>query len=118
MAVVPASGVSDGRGRAPRSAGRPHRPRDAAAKTTPLLSDAALQRAARDAVDEVTAVDDRLRVRQVVATLGWGGVLFVDVYTTSNTESLEDLDPALRKRIAAAVDRPYERVTIRWRINV
>jgi hypothetical protein len=109
--------VTDARGRAPRSAGRPHRPRDGSAKTTPLLSDAAIQRAARDAVDEVTAVDDRLRVRQVVATLGWGGVLFVDVYTASNTEILEDLDPALRKRIALAVDRPYERVTIRWRIN-
>jgi hypothetical protein len=109
--------VTDARGRAPRSAGRPHRPRDASAKTTPLLSDAALQRAARDAVEEVTALDDRLRVRQVVATLGWGGVLFVDVYTTSNSEILEDLDPALRKRVATAVGRPYERITIRWRIN-
>ncbi len=117
MVVVPAPGLADGRGRAPRSAGRTHRPRDAAAKTTPLLSDAALQRAARDAVDEVTAVDDRLRVRQIVATLGWGGVLFVDVYTSSNTEILEDLDPALRRRVAAVVDRPYERITIRWRIN-
>lgn len=116
MVVVPASGVTDARGRAPRSAGRPHRPKGAV-KTTPLLSDAALQRAARDAVDEVTAIDDRLRVRQIVATLGWGGVLFVDVYTTADCEILEDLDPALRKRIAAAVNRPYERITIRWRIN-
>ena len=117
MVVVPASGVNDARERAPRSAGRAHRPRAAAAKTTPLLSDAALQKAARDAVDEVTAIDERLRVRQVVATLGWGAVLFVDVYATSNTEILEDLDPSLRKHVAAAVGRPYERITIRWRIN-
>jgi hypothetical protein len=36
----------------------------------------------------------------------------------SACETLEDLDPALRKTIALFTDRPVERVTVRWRINL
>jgi len=81
------------------------------------MSDAALQRAVRAAVDEVTNVDDRLRVSQTMASLGWGGVLFVDVYTKSRSETLEDLDPALRKMVAVFSEQPFERITIRWRVS-
>ncbi len=82
-----------------------------------MTVDAALQSSVSAAVTEVAVVDERLRVTQTIATLGWGGVLFVDIYAKSWSETLEDLDPALRKHIAAAVNRPFERVTIRWRIS-
>jgi hypothetical protein len=83
-----------------------------------VTGDAALQRSVRNAIDEVTGVDDRLRVTRTTASLGWGGVLFVDVFAMSACETLEDLDPALRKTIALFTDRPVERVTVRWRINL
>lgn len=81
------------------------------------MSDSALQRAVRAAVDEVTNVDERLRVSRTIASLGWGDVLFVDVYTKSRSETLDDLDLALRKSVAVFTDQPFERITIRWRIS-
>ena len=107
--------------------GRPHRepsppPDTGTASEKPSggitsMSDAALQRAVQAAVDEVTNVDDRLRVSQTMASLGWGGVLFVDVYTRSRSETLEDLDPTLRKMVAVFTEQPFERITIRWRVS-
>ncbi len=87
------------------------------ARSATSLSDSALQRAVRAAVDEVTTVDERLRVSQTIASLGWGDVLFVDIYTKSRSETLEDLDQALRKNVAVFTDQPFERTTIRWRIS-
>jgi hypothetical protein len=81
------------------------------------MSDSALQRAVRAAVDEVTNADERLRVSRTIASLGWGDVLFVDVYTKSRSETLDDLDHALRKSVAVFTDQPFERITIRWRIS-
>jgi len=81
------------------------------------MSDSTLQRAVRNAVDEITGADDRLRVTQTMATAGWGDVLFVDVYAKSQCDVLEDLDPAIRKLVAVSADWPFERVTIRWRIT-
>jgi hypothetical protein len=83
-----------------------------------VTGDSTLQRSVRNAVNEVTAADDRLRVTGTMANLGWGGVLFVDVYAQSGVETLEDLDHALRKVIALFTDRPVERVTVRWRLNL
>ena len=82
-----------------------------------MTADGTLQHAVRRAVQDVTSGDERLLVTHTLATLGWGDVLFVDVYARSHSETLEDLDPALRQAVAAAADRPYERVTIRWRIS-
>ena len=81
------------------------------------MSDSALQRAVRAAVDEVTNADERLRVSRTIASLGWGDVLFVDVYTKSRSETLDDLDLTLRKSVAVFTDQPFERITIRWRIS-
>jgi len=81
------------------------------------MNDAGLQRAVRAAVDEITRVDERLRVTQTIATIGWGDVLFVDVYAKTRCDTLEDLDPALRKLVAASAAWPFDRVTIRWRIT-
>ncbi|MGA2472094.1 MAG: hypothetical protein ABSG39_01190 [Acidimicrobiales bacterium] len=81
------------------------------------MSDSALQRAVRAAVDEVTNVDERLRVSRTIASLGWGDVLFVDVYTKSRSETLDDLDLTLRKSVAVFTDQSFERITIRWRIS-
>ena len=82
-----------------------------------MTADTALQHAVRRAVQDTTSDDDRLRVAHTVATHGWGDVLFVDVYAWSRCETVEDLDPQLRKIVSVVADRPYERVTIRWRIS-
>jgi hypothetical protein len=118
---VPASGLADPRGRARGLAS--HAERHAHAQAPPAkpprekLPDSVLQRFVRAAVDEVAGVDDRLRIAQTIAVTGWGDVLFVDVYAKSNSETLEDLDPPLRKRVSVGVDWPFERVTIRWRLS-
>ncbi len=82
-----------------------------------MSADGALQHSVRRAIQDETAGDGRLRVTHAVATVGWGGVLFVDVYARSRCETLEDLDPALRLIVSVVADHPYERVTIRWRIS-
>jgi hypothetical protein len=116
---LPASGQADARGRS--RGGDPHSAQPAAAAPQPRvrqkMSDSALQRAVRASVDEITGVDDRLRVTQTMAAPGWGGVLFVDVYAKSQCDVLEDLDPAIRKLVAVSADWPFDRVTIRWRIT-
>jgi len=114
-----ASGQADLRGRSRADAAHPeHRPAtEPAAPVHQKMSDSALQRAVRAAVDEVVGHDDRLSITQTMATEGWGDVLFVDVYARWYSDSLEDLDPALRKLVAVSVDWPYERVTVRWRIS-
>jgi hypothetical protein len=88
-----------------------------AAPVRQKMSDSTLQRVVGAAVDEVAGHDDRLGITQTMATKGWGDVLFVDVYARWYSDSLEDLDPALRKLVAVSVDWPYERVTVRWRIS-
>jgi hypothetical protein len=82
-----------------------------------VTAEPALLRAVRSAVGEVTDADDRLRVTQTMAAPGWGDVLFVDVYVKSRCESLEDLDPVLRRNVETFTEWPRERVTIRWRIS-
>jgi hypothetical protein len=66
---------------------------------------------------ETTGPDDRLQVTQTVATHGWGDVLYVDVYARSRDQSLIDLNPDLRQAVAEVADRPFERVTIKWRLS-
>jgi hypothetical protein len=51
--------------------------------------------------------------RQTFREARWGDVLFVDVYARSGVETLEDLDPELRKLVAVVAERPFERVAIR-----
>jgi chlorite dismutase len=83
-----------------------------------MTADGDVQDAVRRAVDEITAADERLRVTHTVAALGWGDVLYVDVYARSPYETLnEEFDPELRKRIASVAAMSVERVTIRWRIS-
>ena len=118
MVRQPASGVADVRVRPRGAASHPDRHAAAPpARVRQKMSDSTLQRAVRNAVDEITGIDTRLRVSQTMATPGWGDVLFVDVYARSNEDVLEDLDPALRKLVAVCADWPFERVTIRWRIT-
>ena len=81
------------------------------------LSGAALQSAVQAAVDEVTDADEHHRVHQTIATLGWGDVLFVDIYSKSRADSLEHLDRALRENVARFTDQPLARVTVRWRVS-
>ena len=85
-------------------------------EVTPL-SGAALQSAVQAAVDEVTGADQQVRVDQTMATLGWGDVLFVDIYTRSRAESLEHLDRALRENVARRTDHPFARTAVRWRVS-
>ena len=83
-----------------------------------MKADGAFQSAVRRVVLEVTGRGDRVRVTHTLATLGWGDVLFVDVYARSGPGSrAEDLDPELRKTVAVVAEQPYERVAIRWRIS-
>jgi ADP-ribose pyrophosphatase YjhB (NUDIX family) len=82
-----------------------------------MRANSATQSAVRRALLEATGADDRLTVTQTVATDGWGDVLYVDIYARSRHETLEDLNPALRKAVAVVADRPYERVSIRWRLS-
>ena len=119
MVRQPASGVADVRVRPRGAASHSDRPAAAAAppRVRQKMSDSTLQRAVRNAVDEITGVDDRLRVTQTMAAPGWGDVLFVDVYAKSQCDVLEDLDPAIRKLVAVSADWPFERVTVRWRIT-
>ena len=83
----------------------------------PMTADGVLQQSVHRAVQDATSGDDRLRVTHTVATQGWGDVLYVDVFALSRNETLEDLDHGLRQIVAVAADRPYERVTIRWRLS-
>jgi hypothetical protein len=83
-----------------------------------MRANSATQSAVRRAVLEATGADDRLQVTQTVATHGWGDVLYVDVYARSRSGSLGDLNPDLRRAVAAVADRPYGRVTISWRLNI
>lgn len=71
----------------------------------------------RNAVLEVTGDDDRLRVTHTLATVGWGDVLFVDVYARSPYDSFSEFEPELRRRVATVADQPYERVAVRWRTS-
>jgi hypothetical protein len=82
-----------------------------------VTTDRAIQDAVRRAVMEVTGTDDRLRVTHTLATLGWGDVLFVDVYARSPYSSFEELEPELRKLVAVVANQPYERVAVRWRTS-
>jgi hypothetical protein len=82
-----------------------------------MRANSATQSAVRQAVLHATNADDRLTVTQTVASNGWGDVLYVDVYARSRQETLEDLNPALRKAVAVVADRPYERITIKWRLS-
>jgi hypothetical protein len=80
-----------------------------------VTTDRTVQDAVRSAVLEVTGNDDRLRVTHTLATLGWGEVLYVDVYARSPYDSLRELEPGLRTLVASVTDHPYERVAVRWR---
>ena len=80
-----------------------------------MTTDRAIRDAVRGVVLEVTGNDDRLRVTHTLATVGWGDVLFVDVYARSPYDSLEELEPELRKLVAAVANQPCERVAVRWR---
>jgi hypothetical protein len=113
---LPASGQADVRASSPGAASNPvaDPPQK---RVRQKMSDSALQRAVRAAVDEIAGVDGRLRVTQTMAAPGWGDVLFVDVYAKSQCDTLEDLDPAIRKLVAVSADWPFERVTVRWRIT-
>ncbi len=82
-----------------------------------MTTDRAIQDAVRSAVLEVTGGDHRMRVTHTLATLGWGDILFVDVYARSPYESFGELEPELRKRVAALVDQPFDRVAVRWRTS-
>ena len=48
-----------------------------------MRADSATQSAVRRAVLDVTGADDRLHVTHTFAALGWGDVLYVDVYARS-----------------------------------
>jgi hypothetical protein len=82
-----------------------------------MRADSATQSAVRRAVLDATGPDARLHVTHTVATHGWGDVLYVDVYARSRHDTLGDLNPALREAVAIVADRPYERVTIKWRLT-
>lgn len=83
-----------------------------------MTADADRQRAVQRVVHEVTGGDERLQVTHTVAALGWGEVLYVDVYARSPHGTLNDeLDPVLRSLVADATGTPLTRVTIRWRIS-
>jgi hypothetical protein len=82
-----------------------------------VTTDRAIQDAVRNAVLEVTGGDERLQVTHTLATLGWGGILFVDVYARSPYESFGELEPQLRTRVATVADQPYGRVAVRWRTS-
>jgi hypothetical protein len=82
-----------------------------------MRADSATQSAVRRAVLEATEPDERLHVTHTVATHGWGDVLYIDVYARSRDDTLGDLNPALRKAVAVVADRPYERVSIKWRLS-
>jgi hypothetical protein len=82
-----------------------------------MRADSATQSAVRRAVLEATEPDERLQVTHTVATHGWGDVLYIDVYARSRDDTLGDLNPALPKAVAIVADRPYERVTIKWRLT-
>ncbi len=75
------------------------------------------QGAVRDVVLEVTGRDDRVSVTHTQATLGWGDILFVDVYSRHGEAWREELEPVLRKAVAGVTDHPHERVAVRWRIS-
>ena len=79
--------------------------------------DSATQNAVRRAVLDATAADDRLQVTNTVATLGWGDVLYVDVYARSRHLTVDDLNPALCRAVAVSAGPPYERVAIKWRLT-
>jgi hypothetical protein len=82
-----------------------------------MRANSATQSAVRQAVLNATGADDRLTVTQTVASNGWGDVLYVDVYARTRDDTLEDLNAELRKAVAVVADRPYERVSIKWRLS-
>jgi hypothetical protein len=83
-----------------------------------MTADGAIQSAVRRAVVDVTGPDERLRVTHTIATTGWGGVLYVDVFARSRHDGLfDDPDPELRKLVSVVADRPPERVAIRWHLS-
>ena len=82
-----------------------------------MTADTAFQEAVRDAVLEVTGGEDVLRVTHTQAGIGWGRVLFVDVYTRAGTGSHEEFDPQLRKAVSEVAAHPFQRVAIRWRMS-
>ena len=82
-----------------------------------MTADAVFQGYVRGAVLQVTAREEDLRVTHTQAALGWGHVLFVDVYTRPGPGSHEELDGELRKAVALVADHPFERVAIRWRMS-
>ena len=69
--------------------------------------DGATQNAVRRAVLEATGADDRVQVTNTVATLGWGDVLYVDVYARSRHLAVDDLNPALCRAVAVSAGPPY-----------
>ena len=81
-----------------------------------MTANSTFQIAVRDVVLEVTSQDE-LDIAHTQAAIGWGHVLFVDVYTRAGTGGHEELDGDLRKAIALVADHPFERVAIRWRIS-
>ena len=82
-----------------------------------MTAETAFQDAVRDAVLEVAGRDDDVRVTHTQATVGWGRILFVDVYTRPGAGSVDELAGELRKAVALVADHPFERVAIRWRIS-
>jgi hypothetical protein len=89
----------------------PPGPRDGT-RPASVRPDSATQSAVRRAV-----LDDRLQVTNTVATLGWGDVLYVDVYARSRHLTVDDLNPALCRAVAVSAGPPYERVAIKWRLS-
>ena len=66
---------------------------------------------------EETGGDERLRVTHTLATVGWGDVLYVDIYAQSPYESFEEHEPDLRKLVASVTNYPCDRVAVRWRTS-
>jgi hypothetical protein len=84
-----------------------------AASTTP---DTVFEDAVLGALHE-TADLGRLRVTHTDAAIGWGRVLFVDLYYRPGGAPHEGLDGALRQAVSRAAAHPLERVAIRWRMS-
>jgi hypothetical protein len=95
---------------------QPAGPRDDT-RPVSVRPDSATQSAVRRAVLDATGADDRVQVTNTVATLGWGDVLYVDVYARSRHLTVDDLNPALCRAVAVSAGPPYERVAIKWRLT-
>ena len=77
----------------------------------------ALQRAVRDAVLEAVGSDSAPRVAHTHVAVGWGGVLFVDLYARPGASSLEGHEDALRTSISVLTGHQPDRIAVRWRIG-